>query len=177
MRSGGVAFAIVRAYQSGGHVDANAAASIKNARSAGIQYVDAYIFPCPKCGNGAGQSQATVNALRSAGAQFGMIWLDIEGTQYWYADHATNIAFLQSLASGLNSAGVNWGVYTSASQWSPITGGWTGFNNKPLWYAHYDGSPSFGDFSPFGGWSRPNIKQYAGDTTKCGVGVDLNWYP
>ena len=45
------------------------------------------------------------------------------------------------------------------------------------WYAHYDGSPSFGDFSPFGGWSSPAIKQYQGDASICGAGVDLNWYP
>jgi len=44
-------------------------------------------------------------------------------------------------------------------------------------YAHYDESKSFGDFSPFGGWSKPSIKQYAGDATVCGAGVDLNWYP
>lgn len=24
---------------------------------------------------------------------------------------------------------------------------------------HYDGNPSFSDFSPFGGWSTPAIKQ------------------
>ena len=43
-------------------------------------------------------------------------------------------------------------------------------------YAHYDDNPSFSDFSPFGGWNKPSIKQYAGDKTECGVGVDLNYY-
>lgn len=43
-------------------------------------------------------------------------------------------------------------------------------------YAHYDGKPSFSDFRPFGGWSKPAIKQYAGDKTECGAGVDLNYY-
>lgn len=43
-------------------------------------------------------------------------------------------------------------------------------------YAHYDGNPSFSDFRPFGGWSKPAIKQYAGDKTECGAGVDLNYY-
>jgi len=38
----------------------------------------------------------------------------------------------------------------------------------------YDGSASFGDYSPFGGWSRPAMKQFAGDATVCGFGVDLN---
>lgn len=39
---------------------------------------------------------------------------------------------------------------------------------------HYDGSPSFSDFTPFGGWSAPTIKQFKGDTTLCGKGVDEN---
>ena len=43
-------------------------------------------------------------------------------------------------------------------------------------YAHYDGEPSFSDFHPFGGWSKPAIKQYAGDKYTCEVGVDLDYY-
>jgi hypothetical protein len=27
-------------------------------------------------------------------------------------------------------------------------------------YVNHDGSPSFKDFSPFGGWTEPAIKQY-----------------
>lgn len=38
-------------------------------------------------------------------------------------------------------------------------------------------NPSFSDWSDFGGWTRPSIKQYQGDITKCGAGVDVNWYP
>jgi hypothetical protein len=43
--------------------------------------------------------------------------------------------------------------------------------------AHYDNNPSFSDFSPFGGWNQPAIKQYVGDAVVCGAGVDKNWYP
>ena len=35
-------------------------------------------------------------------------------------------------------------------------------------YPHYDNNPSFSDFEPFGGWSNPGVKQYAGDVTVCG---------
>ena len=34
-------------------------------------------------------------------------------------------------------------------------------------YAHYDGNPSFSDFSSFGGWTSPHAKQYQGDVTAC----------
>ena len=43
-------------------------------------------------------------------------------------------------------------------------------------YAHYDNSRSFSDFTPFGGWGRPAIKQYLGTQTVCGVGIDESWY-
>ncbi len=49
--------------------------------------------------------------------------------------------------------------------------------SQQLWYAHYDNNPSFGDFVAFGGWTKPNIKQFQGDTTLCGAGVDRNYYP
>ena len=52
-----------------------------------------------------------------------------------------------------------------------------GYSSKPLWYAHYDGSANFDDFSAFGGWTKPTIKQYQGTTTFCSAGVDLSWYP
>ncbi len=42
-------------------------------------------------------------------------------------------------------------------------------------YAHYDNSASFSDFSSFGGWKSPHVKQYAGDTTQCSMGVDKNY--
>ena len=63
--------------------------------------------------------------------------------------------------------------------WQQIMGG---VKNCPqaasvqLWYAHYDGKPDFSDFNPFGGWNKPSIKQFQGDVTLCGAGVDKNYY-
>lgn len=64
-----------------------------------------------------------------------MLWLDIEGTGYW-KDQAYNRNFFSGLISGAASAGVNLGVYTSASQWNPIMGSFTAGSGFPLWYAH-----------------------------------------
>ena len=46
-----------------------------------------------------------------------------------------------------------------------------------LWYAHYDGVANFNDFGAFGGWTKPAMKQFAGDTTVCGLDVDKNYKP
>lgn len=68
------------------------------------------------------------------------------------------------------------GIYTSSSQWSPIAGGSTALSKYPLWYPHYDSSPSFSDFKSFGGWTKPAIKQYVGDASFCSAGWDKNFY-
>jgi len=111
-------------------------------------------------------------------ATVGMLWLDIEGTQYWSSSSSNNINFLQGMVDEGNARGVSMGIYTSSSQWSPIMGGTTKFSNLPLWYAHWDYtySPCTSDFQPFGGWSKPAMKQYAGDQSFCSAGYDKNCY-
>jgi len=127
------------------------------------------------CGNPAGQMDTLINGLGSS--NYGMIWLDIERLS-WPANQAANRVFITDLISAGKAKGKNIGVYTNYNNWQSIVGlDWTGASSLPLWYAHYDNSPNFGDFVPFGGWTKPAIKQYAGDATVCGVSVDLNWYP
>src|SRR5690606_29379095 len=124
-----------------------------------MAHVDAYIFPCPTCGNPAGQVKATFDFLNSQEAKFGMIWLDIEGisscrlktgTKYWTKDQNANRNCMQGMMNEAQRLGINYGIYTSASQWMPIMGSWTGGSSRPLWYAHYDNDPSFRDFKSFG---------------------------
>ena len=116
------------------------------------------------------------NGTESVGVSYGMLWIDVEGTQYWSSSTSNNVNFIQQMVDEGKKKGVSIGIYTSNSQWSPITGGSTAFKSYPLWYPHYDNSASFSDFVPFGGWSKPAIKQYAGDVSFCGAGVDKNYY-
>jgi hypothetical protein len=46
MKSNGMSFVIPRAWCSYGGADANGPTNVKNARAAGIAYVDIYMFPC-----------------------------------------------------------------------------------------------------------------------------------
>mmetsp|Transcript_32873 Transcript_32873/g.57419 ORF Transcript_32873/g.57419 Transcript_32873/m.57419 type:complete len:207 (+) Transcript_32873:6130-6750(+) len=174
LKSSGYTFAIVRGYQSNGQVDPNAVNNIKNARSAGFSYVDVYAFPCVPCGNAAGQANALVSAL--SGQNYGTIWLDVE-TYNWSSSQSSNQSFITSFINAVKSKGKAAGIYSSYYNWQSIVGlSWSGVSSLPLWYAHYDNNPSFSDFQSFGGWSKPAIKQYAGDKTVCGAGVDLNYY-
>ncbi|EGD82585.1 hypothetical protein PTSG_11981 [Salpingoeca rosetta] len=151
--------------------------------------VDIYFFPCPTCGNPAGQIDAMVANLpkykikpgNANPGTYGMLWLEIEGPEYWTRNRRqTQLLYRPRLQArprepprGLHQAKQCRGE----SQWSPIMGDWSGGSAFPLWYAHYDGSASFSDFRAFGGWSKPSIKQFAGDVSMCGAGVDKNWYP
>jgi len=177
----GYVYAIVRCYRSNGQIDSNAVATIKNAWAAGIERVDVYMFPCYSCGDPAGQVTSAVNNLQNNHVNYTAFWLDIEGgTQYWSATKSNNQNFFVGLVNQAKSMHQKIGVYTSSSEWNGIMGNsYTGGSAYPLWYPHYQAppDPSFNDFVAFAGWSSPFMKQYAGDTTACSTGVDLNWLP
>ena len=117
-------------------------------------------------------------------ANYGMIWLDIEtnpssGCSWASFSGASNCAHVTEAVNRVRARGKTPGIYTNYYMWESIMGGanqCAGLGNVPLWYAHYDGLASFSDFRSFGGWTKPNMKQYIGDTTLCGAGVDLSFY-
>jgi hypothetical protein len=176
---GPVEFAIVRSFRSTGSVDPAAVGTIKAARAAGVPYVDGYIFPCFSCGNPTGQVSETKNNLDSSYAKYDMLWYDIE-PYAWSSDLASNQAFIKAMVDEGIALGIKAGVYSNWNSWQEIVGSsWSYPASKglPIWYPHYDGSQSFSDFVPFGGWKTPLIKQYLGDKSSCGVGIDYNYSP
>ncbi len=181
MKSSGYTFVILRGYCSYGGVDHNAVQSLKNARAAGL-ITDIYMFPCR------GKSaQAQVDEMVSGidSSLYGMVWIDVEtnpspGCSWSGHDANSNCQFLTDVINAIKGKGKHLGIYASRYMWQSIFGSFSAcpsVASQQLWYAHYDGSPSFSDFASFGGWSKPNIKQFQGDTTLCGAGVDKNFYP
>ena len=180
--SNGVSFIVPRGYTSTGHVDSAACTSLNAAKSAGIAKRDVYLFPCPTCSSSASSqvSQLVSGISGSCGSAWsGRVWLDIEGSQYWLGNTDANRNWYQELVTACKSTASKCGVYSSASQWSAIFGSssYSFGSDLPLWYAHYDNNPTFSDYSVFGGWSSPAVKQYKGDTTLCSFGVDLDYAP
>jgi len=180
LRNSGYQFFVARVWTSNGNYDMTGFQNIKNARDAGMPYVDGYIFPClsTSCAHAANQVQATVDHLRENGVNFGMLWLDIERFA-WPADQNSNRQFIRDMVHQAQSMSVNVGIYTNPSMWSTIVGdGFTEFSNIPLWWANWNGQQNFNGFTPFGGWTAPAIRQYSGDVSgPCGVSMDQNWYP
>ena len=103
------------------------------------------------------------------------IWLDIEIWKNWYDDKTMNRKFFEELISA-DFGEKSIGIYTSLHNWETLMGlDYTKGSSYPLWYARYDNQPNFQDFKPFAGWLKPQIKQFSGDQSICGVGVDLNY--
>mmetsp|Transcript_34297 Transcript_34297/g.80167 ORF Transcript_34297/g.80167 Transcript_34297/m.80167 type:complete len:233 (-) Transcript_34297:31-729(-) len=170
-------YAIVRCYQSLGHPDPACAGTVAAAHAAGMKRVDAYMFPCPKCGNAAGQVQSQLSYFSEHKVNVDTLWLDIEGSQYWTGSYSGNKAFYQELVDEAKKLGLKTGVYSSASQWSAIFGSlsYSHGADLPIWYPHYDGIPELSDFSSFGGWRSPYMKQFTDKGAKCGVSYDINF--
>ena len=171
LHNDGYTTVIPRAWHSSGTVDTAACGSLNNAKSAGIPNRDVYFFPCPTCSASAStQLNSMVNYLKAncASSWSTMIWLDIEGSQYWTGNYTNNKTWYESLVNAcatLHSAGTaRCGVYASTYQWSSIFGSssWCyGASTTPqIWYAHYDGVANFNDWTPFGCWTTPWAKQY-----------------
>ncbi len=175
-----VSFGIVRCYESSGGVDPNAPASVQSGWAAGLSGVDVYHFPSLGVA-AATQVQQAVSALQTAGAKFGSYWFDVEcGAGWSTTDLASNATFLSALIAAAEALGLTVGIYTSAGEWCQIIApGVSTFGAYPLWYAEYETPPnaSFSDFTPFGGWTQPAMKQFNGDQCTAGVGFDGNWAP
>ena len=169
-------FMIARSYHNYGAVDTNTVANIRNSKAAGIPYNDIYHFPCSF-----GQSAASQVAddLNNVGRIFGMMWFDIETNEdsnCAWRGAGENCQFMGELISAGHANGVHMGIYASAYMWESIMGSCTVGSSLALWYAHYDGRQTFADFSPFGGWSRPAMKQYYDSVGYCGINSDADWY-
>ena len=108
-----------------------------------------------------------------------MYWYDVE-VYHWSSSKKSNQDFIQAMIDEGNKLGIKHGIYTSYYNWESIVGlDWDvpAKQGLPLWYAHFDNNPSFSDFAAFGGWSKPDVKQYEGTHSTCGVGVDYDWMP
>jgi hypothetical protein len=183
LKQQGYSFAVPRVFRETCQVDDNAVSNLKNAWSAGFKRVEGYIFPSYNhtgCAlNATGQVLATVQALRQGNVKFSRLWIDVEGTQ-WSSDHSLNGAFIDEMAQAIVDADIPVGYYLSIRSYGDILDPWTNkITDAHLWYPHWDNQQNFNDFSPYGGFTQPNRKQYTGGIEICGSKdlVDQSWHP
>jgi len=179
---GANAFAIIQTFNGGLGLTNNIANCVQGAWNAGFAHVDVYAFLCNRCSGNVPSSSAVQRIhdfLRQKGVKYGMLWFDVEQCNGCWDNPANARTFLLEATNHARNLGINYGMYSSMYSWQSTVGTAADWSSRPLWYAHYDNNPSFSDsaFYRFGGWTKPAMKQYIGDTKLCGIDVDLSWYP
>ena len=179
-------FLIVEAFRRSERVLPDARTTVVNARAAGFDDGDVQLYHFPDAGmSPEAQVESTIEYFADANrsAPF-FLWLDVEGTQYWSPNCTNNTAFLHAMVGAARArlGDNNVGIYSSKSQWVPITCDDASFSRLPLWRPHYDGRADNDDWTeaaigPFGGWKVGDVamKQFNGTTQMCGINVDLDW--
>lgn len=106
----------------------------------------------------------------------GYYFLDIEDVASWAGVLPANaVAWHQAAMDTLISSGKRAGIYSADWCWEPIMGGSTQFSQYVLWNADYDHVASTLVFTPFGGWTHCEGKQY-GDSSSCAPAIDLDTF-
>jgi hypothetical protein len=175
---GNYTIAILEGWNGGRGMRTDIGAQVGYAWNAGMHKVELYSFMCPRCGNTVESVAQLAHEMNAAMVK--KVWLDIEDCTGCWNDAASNVAYIGSLADAFEKAGIKVGIYTSTGEWAQVTGNTGKFSDKDLWYAHYDGNPSFSDFHHgyIGGWSSPTMKQFADSANNaCGTSVDRDWQP
>ena len=150
--------------------------NINNARAAGINDIDVYLFP-QKNRTAEEQVHSSIKFLLDNNVEFNTYWIDVEEQKYWFDTCDENIKFLQDMISSaldyLPQERV--GIYTSNHYWEPMFCSTTAFSGFQLWWPRYDNNTSIDNYVPFGGWQKPVMKQYLDlRNVSCAV-IDLNW--
>ena len=125
--------------------------------------------------------QAGLDAAGKFAGELRFVAPDLEGKKL----HPTNpTARLQDVCKHITAAGKNIVIYCRKGGWPTVMGpGVTAFGKYPLWEARYyfksgfkpDTAPNLDwRWSPFGGWSRRAILQYAGTAPVNGWSADWN---
>lgn len=118
-----VTFAVARAWHSNGVWDSSAPGAVAAYRAAGIS-ADVYMFPCG-AKDAATQVNSLITNLHNNNVQFGRIWFDVESnpsTGCGWPSQSTSCAWMQAAVAAAQSSGVQFGTYTSKTQWTSIMG-------------------------------------------------------
>lgn len=155
MAGAGKTFGIVRAWESIGHFDKNAPASMAAFAGAGVN-ASIYMFPCSFGMSPKAQLAMLQGNLTAAGvSDFGMMYFDVEYNPdpvcaWKTTDTAANCAYMGSLVQAAQAmpffAGRT-GIYSTIHFWQNTLMGpnCTVGSELPLWYAHYEVSANHRD--------------------------------
>ncbi|CAG8667770.1 4970_t:CDS:2, partial [Cetraspora pellucida] len=146
----------------GGAIDSNFLKSYENAKKAGFNNIDVYMFPCTgksTCKTPQQQVNELVKFINTNKIIVRTAWLDVEvdkNSGNWNLGPAKNKQILKDFYAAWKSTGWKFGIYSSQSQWEAIIGdkNWVLDSSLPLWYSIYDQDPRLNNYKAFGGWTQ-----------------------
>lgn len=169
----GWSFVILNSYEPYGALDPNIGNNLACAKAAGLS-TDIFHSTCATQ-DAAAQIKNDINNVGLG--NFDTMWIGVldnpaAGCQ-WGSNQTANCEYVGDLISAGKNAGATVGVYSSADWWNSIVGSSCTVGSDALvhlWYANWDGKKNFIDYTSFGGWDLPNMKQYD-DTVNglCGI--------
>ena len=98
-------------------------------------------YLCQSTNYGWNEAQHSLESAKSFGISSNIWWLDIETGGPWSTDTQINSLVIQGAMQYLHSQGALVGLYSTAHQWSQITGGLmlgSATNTQPIWIAAPD---------------------------------------
>ncbi|KAG9236666.1 glycoside hydrolase family 25 protein [Amylocarpus encephaloides] len=176
----------------GGAVKAGFTQNYAAAKAAGVQRIDAYMFPCTgtqdtgvACKSPAAQIKEFLDVVDANSMAISNYWFDIEPTSTanggacnaWNLGAAANAQLARDWVAALKATGRKWGIYANGNQWTSMfaTRATDIGSDLPLWAVQFDRKPGVNTVTTFmGGWKTAAAKQYNLDTTACGGSVDLD---
>ena len=171
--SQGYVLAFIRAYQNSGKVDNHAKANILAAAHAGM-YINIYINPCPKCNiTPELQVDQVIKELKDTTYVTAIVM--IKRRDNWGIDKVSNCQFLKAMLTEIKKNGITPAIGSDIDPWSTIMGSDCIVNTyaSDLLWEKPDKKMNFDNFKSFGGYTKPNAKEYDSGVSLCNQTVDL----
>eukprot|EP01138_Halocafeteria_seosinensis_P000535 gb/GECG01000549.1/.p1 GENE.gb/GECG01000549.1/~~gb/GECG01000549.1/.p1 ORF type:complete len:197 (+),score=9.53 gb/GECG01000549.1/:1-591(+) len=172
-----MAFIACEAYGAGGF-PLSCPRQIVKAWKAGMSNVD-ITFLDTSFGNTTELINFLSNHSISSGSEppytYGRVWIN----QLAISTFGRNRYWFGNLTKTLEDHQQSIGVRTNNASWTSMLGHWDGGSSYPLWNEYPDGVPSFANFTTFGGWKQPAMKEYINSANSfnslCNGSVTLVW--
>jgi len=172
---GGVEFASIQAWDCN-DFNENLIANVKNALAGGITVVDIYLFISSQCNYDSASIIAQVQQAFPGQQPKRTFWFDIEQCTGCWTDISDNMAYMTTATQEATSLGIEWGIFSSSTEWSQVMGNQDWKTGGYLWYTDLDGQENYNDGGySFGGFTSASRKQYAGNVNLCNINVNLDW--
>lgn len=173
LKNNGYSEIIILASGSDGKIDTHAYDSAIQLEKVGIN-PNFYVTPCVRCGNAKDQAEKVCRLVKKTTYDTSTVYVDVTDGNLWGGTPHENMIFLDELVGTISACPINHkfsivaGILTTKQSWESIMGTYPGYFFNRLWYVNLNGNPYPDDFTPFGGWTKPQRKTFKAGHTDCG---------